>query len=880
MDNSTQNLVEQVSKQMDQEIKTLKDLSERIDENTQNRKRTAEKSINMKKKRLLYLIGGAVAVIAIICISIVSAYNSGADQRKLNSSVEASLNTAQNYIEDGNFDEAIALMKSVPEEASRYSDAQYYIVKATEGKENKYLEKAENAVEEGDYKKAITILNDGMESLGESEDLSSKENDYIDDYVERAIEDAQDKMDADDYQGGIAMLGSVKEFLSEFNVDISNVDNKINEITDAAKNNILSKASEMASDGDYDTAISLLTDSMEVYGDEGEGEIGQALTSIHQAKIASKIGDANKLIEEADYDTAISLLTELENEYGSDSEEEIGQALTSARQAKITSKVEEANKLIEEADYDTAISLLIELREKYGRGSENEIENALKKARESKAISEVNEIAAKGNAEDTIKFVLDMDDSFREVEEIDALYTNAVETYVLAAVEECDKEIEAENYSTAGEIVDNALKLLPKNKMLNEKHNIIEGIKIEKEGFTGYMKISEQEDSFTFTTPVAGRYRFDLSDDNADARLAVNVFDQNGEHKAGDVLKNGQGINADLEADIPCKVVISYYDGTTNYTLKIGMPAPTIQLENLDEELEGEITYIGQIDQYEFTTTREGTYRFDLTDNNAEARYYMTLVDQRNNTIFNDSYRGDTGATAKLEAGVTYVFSVYQKENLAKYWVKIWEPNPVQEIDNTVNEVSDSIKYIDQQNIYHYTAPVKGRYRITSSDNNANSRYRLYIYDERNEQIAYHDNLSGGDGLTMDLDQGITYTLYVTYREGFCDYTLSFGVPNEIQAVEANTFAGSITYIDQQDRYYITPAETTNYEFSLGGGAEVLTRIFIFDSRDNAIADQVIGGGGSFRVDLNGGETYLVYVCYRDKLCDYSYSFKKYVEQQ
>ena len=781
MDANTQKKIEQITGQMSQEIKTLQDLVQKVDSSTQSRKAVAEKAIASQKKRTMIFAGAIVAAVAIICLSLLGAWNSGAGQRKLDSATAASIKTAEKYIEDGDYDEAIALMEEVPEDATKYSDAQYVITKANEGKENAFLEDANVAAESGDYRKAITILQTGIDSLEETENIQKAQAENVEKYITEALNKAQESLDAGDYQAGLSVLDDTKTFLLEnvTDADLSLIDSKIEEIQNASRSDILSQAKDLHDQGNYSEEVELLTSAASLF--EGDEEIESKLEDVTNAMV----------------------------------------------------------------------------------------------------LEEVTQYSEAGSDVDTIKYINGIDEKYQDLPEVNSIYSKAVSAYESSIIQTVTDLVGQEKYSEAKTVLEEALEVLPGDEVFTEQVNLIDSISIQREGFSGSMENEEQEDSFEFVAPVTGNYRFDLETDNANTGIYVSVLSPSEERLAGDSLYGGRGLNAQLEANQTYTVYMTYYDGTADYTVKIGMPSPTVEVSDFENEIEGSITYDGQSDRYHFITSCDGRYRFEINDDNASAAYTMKLIDNRNNELFSEYLRGGSGKTINLDADTEYTLIVGQDEETANYRIKIWAPNPVEEIDNTVNEVTGSLKYIEQLNRYVYTAPISGRYRISSEDNNANSYYKLYIYDERDEELAGTDGLKGGEGLTVDLEEGKTYWMNLIYNDGLVDYTLTFGVPNPVQEISSDAVAiiGEIRYVDQLDAYTYVPQDTYTYLFTNEGGDEDWVRVLIYDSRDNQLVDSTIGGNQDFRVDLEAGETYTVYVRYADKLCDYNISIGRYVEE-
>ena len=193
-------------------------------------------------------------------------------------------------------------------------------------------------------------------------------------------------------------------------------------------------------------------------------------------------------------------------------------------------------------------------------------------------------------------------------------------------------------------------------------------------------------------------------------------------------------------------------------------------------------------------------------------------------------------------------------------------PNGVTVIDGTV--IEGTLSYPDQKDEYTYTAPITGQYRFDFSSSDVQCDYRFYIYASNNKQLV--STLFSNNGRTVELTEGDTYTLNVKQYSGYPSYTITIGVPNTIQAINGNSFSGSITYTGQIDTYtYVAPV-TGKYRFDLtSDNVKMDYRFYLYASNNAQLASTFYSNKGK-TVDLVEGETYRIEIKQNSGLENYT----------
>ena len=367
----------------------------------------------------------------------------------------------------------------------------------------------------------------------------------------------------------------------------------------------------------------------------------------------------------------------------------------------------------------------------------------------------------------------------------------------------------------------------------------------------GSLVKENQKDEYVYVAPTDGTYRF-YADLSSGGEILIRLCDENGES-----LNYGtNALTINLEAKKTYILSVEYRSAPCDYIVNIGVPI-AISDKTGKTSISGKITYQDQKDQYRYTTSTSGTYRFD-TNLSAAGEVRIQIFGENGKSI---NY-GINSLTIELEAGKTYILSVEYRNGPCDYTVNIGVPIAISNITEKTS-ISGNITYQDQKDKYSYTAAISGTYRFDTNLSSA-GEVRVQIFGENGKSINY-----GINALTIDLEAGKTYVLSIEYRNGPCDYTVNIGVPIAISDMTGNTsISGKINFQDQKDRYYYTAPTNGTYRFdsNLSAGGEVRVRI----SGENG--NSINYATNALTIDLEAGKTYILSVEYRNGPCDYDIS--------
>ena len=271
---------------------------------------------------------------------------------------------------------------------------------------------------------------------------------------------------------------------------------------------------------------------------------------------------------------------------------------------------------------------------------------------------------------------------------------------------------------------------------------------------TGNITYIDQKNRYIYTAPVSGIYRFDTNRSSG-SDVTVRVSGENG----NGIDYNTNSLSIELEANKTYIISIDYRNSPCNYTLYIGVPKAIEDISGLSWIL-GSITYKNQKDQYIYTASVNGTYRFE-TDRDAGSNVTVRIRGESGNSI---DY-GTNSISINLEAGKTYIIDIEYKDSICDYTMSIGCPTEMRNITG-LNYFEGSITYKDQKDKYYYIAPIDGKYNF-SSNRSAGSKITIRISGENGISLNYNTN-----ELTMNLEAGKVYILSVEYRDSPCNYAI------------------------------------------------------------------------------------------------------------
>lgn len=306
------------------------------------------------------------------------------------------------------------------------------------------------------------------------------------------------------------------------------------------------------------------------------------------------------------------------------------------------------------------------------------------------------------------------------------------------------------------------------------------GMQKPKFDVTGYTMVSDsiqytdQNNWYTFTAPIDGRYRFEVTGVQNDTDFELYMFNSLEETLASDTYcTNEEGITVkDLKAGETYQVQVRQDSGFSSYTLFIGYQKNTVDISAISS-LTDSIEYTDQRNVYVFTAPVEGRYRFELSGMLSGTDIELYLFNSLGETVDSDTYcTNGEGITAKgLEAGQTYELQIRQDSGLSGYTLSIGkQKEPVEAGMNYI--VNDRIEYTDQRNLYSLFIGSSGQVEVSIQNMGSNMVVELYIFNDLQEDIAGDSYCTNGEGVRISNLPAGQYWIQVRQYDGGGSYSL------------------------------------------------------------------------------------------------------------
>ncbi len=242
------------------------------------------------------------------------------------------------------------------------------------------------------------------------------------------------------------------------------------------------------------------------------------------------------------------------------------------------------------------------------------------------------------------------------------------------------------------------------------------------------------------------------------------------------------------------------------------------------------ITYNGSIDsvndedEYTYTAKETGRVRFEINELKSGIVLSLYIYDRLDNVVDDIWYcTNNQGVTFKVEKGQTYKIVIScnnQTEKFGTYELNIWQPKAEINVNN-YSTVKDSIEFVDQRNIYKFTAPIDGTYKFYMTEMKSKAYVGMYVYNHLEELIYESDYVyNNGNGIVAKLKAGETYEIQVRYSSQsdylLTSYTLNIGKQKETKDISGyNKVNDCIQYHQQINYYQFTVPSNGTYIFKM-----------------------------------------------------------------
>lgn len=282
----------------------------------------------------------------------------------------------------------------------------------------------------------------------------------------------------------------------------------------------------------------------------------------------------------------------------------------------------------------------------------------------------------------------------------------------------------------------------------------------------------------------------------------------------------------------------------------------------------GSLVFSGAEVYYSYTAQLSGIYRFDFDINSIENDYKFILMTEKDETLIETqySYCNDGGVSYNLEENQTYYIKVIQVEGEPEYSVKIGIPEKTKQING--DTFSGNLSYIDKRDCFKFKPKIAGIYRFDFDTTNVNYNYKFELYGQKKELIKEADYNYIDNGVSVELEKDIDYTIYISQKEGTPEYEINIGIPKEKEAIKNGIFSGKIRYIDQCDLYSY-PLSKGEYQVqfkNINSNSEIKLRI-LSSKQENIFEHSQSSDIITFDVEEN--DTYEIQIEQRNGYTDY-----------
>lgn len=269
----------------------------------------------------------------------------------------------------------------------------------------------------------------------------------------------------------------------------------------------------------------------------------------------------------------------------------------------------------------------------------------------------------------------------------------------------------------------------------------------------------DQQNVYTFTASVSGRYRVDCLDRTDGYNLNIEIYNSNNER----VFNETNGGYLNMSEGVVYTIYVKYSTGLCNYSIKISVPNEVKEISGETKQVSDKFDFANQINVYTYTAPISGKYRFECNNRTNGYNVKLRIYDANENRIVNETNNG----TVSLDKDVKYRIEIEYDTDLCSYDLVIGVPKDFK-IITAGKAVSDSISYVDEENRYNFTPSSSGEYNITANNRTNDYNVRIEIYDANNQRVFSEIN----EG-KVTLTAKTLYAIYVRYVDNLCDYNFS-----------------------------------------------------------------------------------------------------------
>lgn len=269
--------------------------------------------------------------------------------------------------------------------------------------------------------------------------------------------------------------------------------------------------------------------------------------------------------------------------------------------------------------------------------------------------------------------------------------------------------------------------------------------------------------------------------------------------------------------------------------------------------------------------------RYFIWLNEIYSGYYMKLYvyNALGERIANDStIYNNEGLYMDLTTGV-YTVEVHYGSGVSTYNINVGFAKATADI-SAFDTVMDQMEFTRQKIAYTFIPQVSGRYYFGLSEMSGNAAMYMSIYNRLNERITYDSYTVNGEGLSVDLVAGDTYTIYVENSEGFqTTYQLNIGKQQNTVMIDGYNQINDSVYFYGQNNVYQFVATSADIRLEVSNmGASSQVDLYLYNYlNERLVYDTYLNNGEGINYSkLVPGQTYTILVIYRNEPTSYTLS--------
>ena len=262
---------------------------------------------------------------------------------------------------------------------------------------------------------------------------------------------------------------------------------------------------------------------------------------------------------------------------------------------------------------------------------------------------------------------------------------------------------------------------------------------------------------------------------------------------------------------------------------------------------------------YRFTAPVEGRYCLFLEECRSGFELSVSVLDALGERVDYAYLSGEAGSCLPLElpAG-TYTVRAEASTGEGSYTLCVGIANPVRDAAG-FQVLGDSIVFERQVNRYTFTAPEDGKYGVWFTDIAYGIELRVEISDSLGYQTDYA-YLTGESSLTVTLEAGKEYIVFVEQSLGLGAYTLNLGMQKPELAISGLVAVrDELGFNGQVNAYRFQPQTSGTYVLKLtGADSGFMLRADFYDENGWMLDYMLLSKGDSMSVTLEAANEYVL----------------------